>query len=205
MDGGNPDGPQTVTDQATGADTRAADDRALVTRFLSGREEAAFRALYRRHAPVLYRFATRLAGGHAAGDDLHQEAWIRAAERLAQFRWESSLRTWLCGIAINCRRETRRARAIEGERSAAGEVEHVPQVPASDDSRLDLERAILALPDGYREVLVLHDLHGYTHEEIARRLEIEAGTSKSQLSRARQAIRRRLGEHREFRKRGGVS
>lgn len=163
------------------------DDRVLVARFLEDREEAAFRLLYRRHAPALFRFALRLAGNAEDGEDLLQETWIRAAGRLASFRWESSLRTWLCGIAVHRWREVFRSRA---RRSGPGPADFPP--PAARESALDLERAIESLPDGYREVLVLHDIHGYTHEEIARMLEVETGTSKSQLSRARRALRERI-------------
>lgn len=170
------------------------EDRELVSRFLEAREETAFRLLYRRHAPALFRFATRLAGGPDDGEDLLQETWIRAAGRLAEFRWESSLRTWLCGVAVHRWREIARSRArrsgeIPGGIAGADARSSTPVA----DSSLDLESAIETLPDGYREVLVLHDLHGYTHEEIARMLDVEAGTSKSQLSRARRAVRERLG------------
>lgn len=172
------------------------EDRALVSRFREAREETAFRVLYRRHAPALFRFATRLAGNREDGEDLLQETWIRAAARLGEFRWESSLPTWLCGIALNCWREIARSRA----RRAGGPSGYPPGVPLlpppappeGAESSLDLERAIETLPDGYREVLVLHDLHGYTHEEIAEVLGVAAGTSKSQLSRARRALRERF-------------
>jgi len=169
----------------------ASEDRSLSARFLEMRDEAAFRTLYRRHARALYRFATRLSGGESAGDDLHQDTWIRAAEGLAGFRWDSSLRSWLCGIAVNRWREMTRARQREenGARDGAGRF---PVPSSTEDARLDLERAILELPEGYREVFVLHDLYGYTHEEIAERLGIESGTSKSQLSRARGALRESL-------------
>jgi RNA polymerase sigma-70 factor (ECF subfamily) len=175
------------------------EDRALVTRFLVARDDAAFRALYRRHAPATYRFATRLAGTTAVGEDLHQESWIRAVERLASFRGESSLRTWLCGVVLNRWREIRRsgtetrAPAPPGGFGAEDEEAIVETTrPIDEATRIDLERAVLALPDGYREVFVLHDLYGYTHDQIAQRIGIEPGTSKSQLSRARRTLRERL-------------
>jgi len=180
---------------AEATDGASQEDRALVERFLSTREEQAFRLLYRRHAPALFRFATRLAGGREDGEDLLQETWIRAAGRLADFRWDSTLRTWLCGIAVNRWREVRRARsrrpALALVAPAAEADARTAEVPAPD-AAMDLDRAIASLPDGYREVLVLHDVQGYTHEEIARMLEVETGTSKSQLSRARRALRERF-------------
>jgi RNA polymerase sigma-70 factor (ECF subfamily) len=176
------------------SDGASQEDRALVERFLSTREEHAFRLLYRRHAPALFRFATRLAGGREDGEDLLQETWIRAAGRLADFRWESALRTWLFGIAVNRWREVLRARSRRPGLALVSRLENEDGVPIAPDAAMamDLDRAIASLPDGYREVLVLHDVHGYTHEEIARMLEIETGTSKSQLSRARRALRERF-------------
>jgi RNA polymerase sigma-70 factor (ECF subfamily) len=168
------------------------DDRALVSEFLRGSSEAAFRNLYAAHTPRLYLSLLRLAGGRETeAQDLLQETWIRALAGLASFRWESALSTWLYGIALNAWREAARSR-----RGAAMPFESLPveisAEPGPAAARLDLERAVRRLPEGYREVLVLHDIEGYTHEEIAEMLDIAPGTSKSQLSRARESVRRRL-------------
>ncbi len=128
-------------------------------------------------------------------EDVIQITWIRAIERLSEFRWESNLRTWLTGIAINCSREhIRKSSRIRNlpftdamDFKSAGKIER-------PIDRIDLEKAIAKLPDGYREVLILHDVKGFTHLEIAAFLKIEEGTSKSQLSRARGAIRSILTE-----------
>jgi RNA polymerase sigma-70 factor, ECF subfamily len=112
-----------------------------------------------------------------------QDTWLRATARLHEFRGEASLRTWLAGFTINCCRERWRRRDPETPDPDA------PARPEPLADRLDLERAIAALPDGHREVFVLHDLEGFTHEEIAARLGIVPGTSKSQLSRARASLR----------------
>jgi RNA polymerase sigma-70 factor, ECF subfamily len=169
------------------AERGAADeDREAIRAFLARRDDASFLVLYRRHTPSLYRLALRLLGGRRAeAEDAVQETWLRAAARLGEFRGDAALRTWLSGFAINCCRELLRA-----PRTAAGEDDGRALARAGPD--LDLERAIAALPPGYREVLVLHDLEGYTHEEIAARLEIAPGTSKSQLARARRALRERI-------------
>ena len=164
-----------------------ANERELVARFLRDRDEVSFRALYRAHTPALLLFAERFTGGSLAdAEDAVQEMWIRAVRALPEFRWESSLRTWLTSIAINCCREIlRRRRPEEG---------FVHEAPA-DEMRVpppavtDLESLVRALPPGYRQVLLLHDLEGCTHEEIAARLAISPGTSKSQLSRARRLLR----------------
>jgi RNA polymerase sigma factor (sigma-70 family) len=167
-------------------------DRDLVERYLRLREEAAFVALYRRHTPALFGLAARLCGGERAdAEEIVQEAWVRAAQTLAAFRWHSSLRTWLSGVVVNGWRERARARHREPLWNAEPDSDP-PALPVSPADRIDLERAVAQLPDGFRAVLVLHDVEGLTHAEIGELLEIEVGTSKSQLARARQAVRRRL-------------
>ncbi|MFY9552754.1 MAG: RNA polymerase sigma factor [Thermoanaerobaculia bacterium] len=166
------------------------EDRALVVRFLARRDEAAFRALYGRHTPFLYRFLLSLASGRTAdAEELAQETWVRAAERLEGFAWRSSLKTWLAGIALNAWREQCR-----GLRDAPLEEERLPIAPPvrHEIASIDLARALSQLAPGYREAILLHDVEGYTHEEVAALTGVDAGTSKSQLSRARRALRARL-------------
>lgn len=166
------------------------DDRILVARFLARRDEAAFRALYRKHTPFLYRFLLSLAGQTASeAEELVQEAWVRAAESIEGFAWRSSLKTWLAGIALNAWREHVRA-----PRAAPLEEEDLPAAPAIEReiASIDLARALAGLAPGYREAILLHDVEGYTHEEVAALTGVDAGTSKSQLSRARRALRARL-------------
>ncbi|HKZ31769.1 MAG TPA: sigma-70 family RNA polymerase sigma factor [Vicinamibacteria bacterium] len=169
-----------------------ADDE-LVRAFVASRAEEPFRLLFRRHTPALLRLGQRLLGGDAAAaEDAVQEAWIRAVTRLPEFRFESMLRTWLCGFVVNRCREVLRSRGATAPVTA--ELVSEPTAAPADTARaLDLERAVLGLADGYRAVFVLHDLVGYTHHEIAERLEIQEGTSKSQLFLARRALRQRLG------------
>jgi len=165
-------------------------DRDLVRRFLAAGDEQAFRLLYRRHTPALYGLSLRLAGGdRERAQDAVQETWVRACRGLARFAWRSGLRTWLSGIAVHVAREEQRAadRApqapdVDLER-ASGAAEHPPV------GRRDLERALAELPPGYRQVLVLRDVEGYTHREIGEMLGIDPGTSKSQLHHARRAMR----------------
>lgn len=175
-----------LTTSVTSIDSDA--DRRDV-RAVNGRgDEAAFRALYRRHTPALYAFACRLMGGESPDvDDVIQDAWLRAVRALGDFGWRSSLRTWLSSIVLNCCRERWRERI---EPTADG----LDAVASTGDLnlRLDLEAAVAALPPGYRAVLILHDVEGYTHDEIAERLGVQPGTSKSQLFHARRALRERL-------------
>lgn len=169
-------------------------DRQLAARVLDG-DEAAFRTLYRRHTPRLWALVSRLLGSTARteAEDAVQETWIRAVEALASFRWEAAFSTWLTGIGLNCARQALRQRTRTAETSTDGLLEIVPAGPTPDPGRrLDLEDAIGALPDGYRTVLVLHDLEGFTHPEISNRLGIAVGTSRSQLHHARRAVRRYL-------------
>ena len=165
------------------------DDRALVAAFLAARSEDAFGTLYRRHSPMVFGLARRLAGA-AEAEDVLQEAWVRAIAGLPAFAWASSLRTWLCGIAVNCCRERWRRQITSPEPEPV-------VAPAISERTLDVQAALARLSPGYRAVVVLHDVYGYTHVEIAAMLDIEAGTSKSQLARGRQALRVLLGATRE--------
>ena len=152
--------------------------------------EDAFRTLYRAHTPALYALALRLAGSdrHEA-EDLVQETWVRATRKMASFRGESALRTWLCGVLVNVRRERVRS---EWRMVDTQDVDPPSAVPPKNDAAFDLERAIAALPNGARDIFVLHEVYGYAHHEIAEMLDIVEGTSKSQLARARTLLRRAL-------------
>jgi RNA polymerase sigma-70 factor (ECF subfamily) len=165
------------------------DDLALVERFLRTRGEDAFDALYEAHTPALYALAMRLTGGdQGEAEDLVQESWVRAVRALSSFRARSALRSWLCGVLMNVRRARIQAdwRTVD-----APDVEPATDNHGPEDA-LDLERAIGTLPEGARDVFVLHDVYGYTHREIAEMLSIVEGTSKSQLNRARALLRRSL-------------
>jgi RNA polymerase sigma-70 factor, ECF subfamily len=164
-------------------------ERKLVEEFLKTKDEQVFREIYRRHAPALYLLALRLVGGsETEAEDAVQETWIRACRKLSGFEWKSSLRTWLSGILVNHVRELCRKRSSRNEEELTDALEHAAAIKSSNYG-LDLERIISNLPAGYRHVLVLHDIEGCTHEEIARLLEISVGTSKSQLFHARKRVR----------------
>jgi RNA polymerase sigma-70 factor (ECF subfamily) len=166
-------------------------DRDLAARVVDRGDEEAFRLLYRRHTPRLYAMALRLLAGRSAdAEDVVQDTWLRAAARLADFEWRAALSTWLAAIVINCARERLRARPI-----VTAEPDDLARLPAPAGSphvAMDLERAIAALPDRRRQVLVLHDVEGWTHVEIGRHLDMPVGTSKSELFQARRAVRASL-------------
>jgi RNA polymerase sigma-70 factor (ECF subfamily) len=163
-------------------------DRDLVDAVVRDGDEAAFRDLYRRYTPRLYLTVYRLLGqSEMDAEDAVQETWIRAVRQMGRFRWESALSTWLIAIAGNVARDQLRKSWRWDEREVNG-MDAIPvERPVADG--IDLERAIALLPEGYRTVLVLHDVEGLTHEEIGEALGIAPGTSKSQLSGARRSMR----------------
>jgi RNA polymerase sigma-70 factor (ECF subfamily) len=163
-------------------------DRSAVERFLNARSEAAFDELYARHAPAMYALARRLLGATGGEDDVLQDAWIRAIRKLPDFRWDSALRTWLCGVVVNCCRERFRGPLFDPV------PEDLPAPEIGTDLTLLIERALARLAPGYRAIVILHDLEGFTHAEIGALLAIDPGTSKSQLFRARRQLRRMLGD-----------
>lgn len=168
-------------------------DRELADAIIGDADELAFRELYGRHTPRLYQFVLRvLQGGEPEAEDVVQETWVRAVERLGRFRWESRLSTWLIGIAVNLCRDRLRLAARRGTVALESIGEPAAQARYGTEERIDLERAIAQLPAGYREVLLMHDVEGLTHMEIGERLGIAEGTSKSQLFFARRTMRRLL-------------
>jgi RNA polymerase sigma-70 factor (ECF subfamily) len=168
-------------------------DRTLAQRVLDVGDELAFRQLYRRHSPYLYQFVIRVLGGNETdAEDVIQETWIRAVDGLSGFRWDSELRTWLGGIALNLCRGIFRRRDRDWLRLEPCTESGAATTQPPADVRIDMERALARLPDGYRTVLVLHDVEGFRHDEIASALGTTTGTSKSQLHRARRAVRRML-------------
>lgn len=148
-------------------------------------DHAAFAALYRRHTPRLYAVVLRMLAQRADAEDAVQESWLRALRALATFRGDSSFATWLTGIGVRCALESLRRR---GRLSLPADVEPAAP-PVAPHLTMDVARALESLPDGYRAVLVLHDIEGYTHQEIGELLGVDAGTSKSQLFHARRRLR----------------
>ncbi len=156
-------------------------------------DEAAAHALYRRYAPRVYAVVRRFAADDALAEDWAQEAWIRVFRALPAFRGESAFSTWLHRVAVNSALQGNRSRSRHAVReSVIGETRAVATRPEPMVLRMTLESALRRLPDGMRRVLVLHDVEGFTHEEIGDMLGIAAGTSKSQLFKARARMRELL-------------
>ena len=160
----------------------------------AGGDRRAFERLYRAHVSRVYTLCARMVGDAAAAEELTQDVFVRAWEKLALYRGESAFSTWLHRLAVNVvlnhrKSEGRRRGRVDDDREALdGQAGH--QVPAG--MRLDLEQAIRGLPPGARRVFLLHDVEGFKHEEIAGMLGVTAGGSKAQLHRARMLLREAL-------------
>lgn len=157
-------------------------------------DQGAFEQLYREHAGRIFALCLRLCGDRQAAVELTQDTFVRAWEQLGTFRGESAFSTWLHSLAVNVVLGARRRESRYRERVVADDAEvQAAQSPTRDPGdRVDLERAIAKLPEGARTALVLHDIEGYTHDEIARKLGLSPGTSKAQLHRARKLLREAL-------------
>jgi len=170
-------------------------DLALVARCRDG-DLAAFEELYRAHAGRLYSLAMRMLGNAADAEDLLQEIFLSAHRKLESFRGDSALGTWLYRLATNQILDHVRSRAartgqltdgLDDASVIADAAGHRLADRAID--RIDLERALVELPEGCRAAFVLHDVEGLEHKEIAQVLGIAEGTSKSQVFKARLKLR----------------
>lgn len=189
---------------STAAD-EAAVQRLLVQRAQGG-DVAAFEALYRSHIGRIYALCLRMTGAEHEAEEMAQEAFIRAWEKLGSFRQQSAFGSWLHRLAVNVvlvrwrSRRRRRDRVVawgdvskptdDGLEDVAARQERAPMPPTGLD--MDLEKAIAELPAGARTVFVLHDIEGYRHREIAELTGLKEGTSKAQLHRARKLLRESL-------------
>ena len=154
---------------------------------------AAFETLYRSHAPTVHALCRRMIGSDAEARDLVQDVFVRAWQRLPTFRGQSALSTWMHRLAVNVVLEHMRSTKRDVNRFL-DDADHdaLPARAASPDARVDIDRAVSKLPAGARIVFVLHDVHGYSHDEIAQMTGIAAGTARAQLFRARRALMRLL-------------
>jgi len=183
----------------TAAEAAAEADAALV-RSAAGGNGDAFASIYRRHAGRVHGVISRLVGGQGVrAEDLTQEAFVRAWQALPKFRFESAFSTWLHRLAVNTAlmelRSRRGGPRFDDDEDALDDVGMADSAGQATALSLDLERAVATLPPRARAVLVLHDVEGWKHEEIAAELGMAVGSSKAQLHRARQLLRGRLGEH----------
>jgi len=153
----------------------------------------AYERLYRNHVARVHSLARRMISPEAA-DEVTQDVFVRAWEKLGTFRGEAAFGTWLHRLAINVILGRRAHLGLQRERYDDKEdaFDAVPTRPVTPELGIDFETAIARLPKGARQVFVLHDVEGFKHEEIADNLGISVGTSKAQLHRARMMLRRHL-------------
>lgn len=156
---------------------------------------AAFERLYRENVDRIFALCLRMSGDAVRAQELAQDVFVRAWEKLGSFEGKSAFSTWLHRLAVNVVLGSRRAEGIRvGKVFGTDDLEayETPVRPADPGQALDLERAVAQLPPGARMVFVLHDVEGYKHEEIAEMHGIAVGTCKAQLHRARRLLREAL-------------
>jgi RNA polymerase sigma-70 factor (ECF subfamily) len=177
---------------------------ASVNAALAGDAMSGFEELYRKHYRRVYSICLRMTGNIAEAEDLTQEVFIQLHRKIGSFRGEAAFTTWLHRLTVNQVLMHFRKRSVRSELTTDdGEMPdsidpdtiNPEAMPIVD--RIGLENAISQLPPGYRTVFVLHDVEGYEHEEIAKLLGCSAGTSKSQLHKARLKLRRLLQQRAE--------
>jgi RNA polymerase sigma-70 factor (ECF subfamily) len=183
--------------QTTGpAETSIAADIALA----AAGDRRAFERVYRAHVDRVYSICVRMTADRVMAEELTQDTFVRAWEKLNLFRGESAFATWIHRLAVNVvlnarksdSRLRRRVPVSTDEREDEAGVEAPAPVTFAPGEWMDIERAIARLPTGARRIFVLHDVEGYRHEEIGEMLGITAGGSKAQLHRARMLLREAL-------------
>jgi RNA polymerase sigma-70 factor (ECF subfamily) len=165
---------------------------------LEAADMAGFAELYSKHYRRVFSICLRMMGSPSDAEDLTQEVFIQLHRKLGSFRGASAFTTWLHRLTVNQVLMHFRKRSVQMARRSESDIPeqadratiNPERMPIVD--RIALERAIGQLPKGYRMVFILHDVEGYEHEEIATMLGVTSGTSKSQLHKARMALRQLL-------------
>ncbi len=177
---------------------RASDDEvtteALVRRAQQGDPDA-YEAVYRRLSGRIYGLCLRMTADAQQAEELTQDAFVRAWEKLGSFRGDSQFSTWLHRLTVNLVLQTRRSagRRASREEPLPDDDRYMGSVrEAFPGTRIDLERAIAGLPEGARKVLVLRDVQGYKYREVADLVGVTVGTVKAQIHRARKLLREAL-------------
>ena len=169
-----------------------ADDVALA----ANGDRLAFERVYRAHVNRVFAVCARMVADRSLAEELTQDVFVRAWEKLHLFRGESAFGTWLhrmtVNVVLNARKTEGRNRARFEDDEEGDGVESLPSRPLAPGDRMDLEAAIATLPKGARRVFTLHDIEGYKHEEIAEMLGVTSGATKAQLHRARLLLREAL-------------
>ena len=174
---------------------RMLEENRLISRVLAG-DAAAERQLYDTHVDRVFRLAYRMTGDATQAEDLTQDAFIRAFDRLADFRGDAPFAGWLHRVATSViLTGLRKRKRLQGVESLRDDLEWTAgPAPAGDpDLKRSIDRAVGGLDENHRLVFVMHDMEGFTHQEIAAAMDAPVGTIKARLSRARQKLRDALG------------
>ena len=159
-------------------------------------DRLAFERLYRQHVSRVFSLCARMVTDRTRAEELTQDVFVRAWEKLHLFRGESAFGTWLhrmtVNVVLNARKSEGRSRSRFEDDEEGDGVDALPARPLAPGDRMDLEAAIAKLPPGARRVFTLHDVEGYKHEEIAEMLGVTSGATKAQLHRARLLLREAL-------------
>lgn len=165
-------------------------------RMASNGNLAAFELLYERYHRRTYSLCLRMTSNQTEAEDLTQEVFIQLFRKVGSFRGDSAFSTWLHRLTVNQVLMHFRRRSVRNERTSEdGEMPEQTVTGSANPNkmqvvdRIALKNAIGQLPRGYRTVFILHDIQGFEHEEVARRMGISIGTSKSQLHKARLKLR----------------
>ena len=173
-------------------DAEKAEERALVEKARTN-DYGAYEKLYHMHVGRVFALCVRLTKDRDIAEDLTQEAFVLAWRKLDKFRGDSAFGSWLYRIATNTALSyLRKQKPFQNSLDIDDTEEEA--MPHDVAAQMGLEHAIAELPDGARAVFVLYSLEGYTHDEIAGMLNIAQGSSKAQLHRARQLLKRQLSE-----------
>jgi RNA polymerase sigma-70 factor, ECF subfamily len=180
--------PPSRDDQVAHADGERAD-----VALAAAGDQQAFERLYRQHTARIHSLVRRMVGAEGDADELVQDVFVRAWQRLSTFRGEAAFGTWLHRLAVNLvlnwQKSRNRGRKLFDDDT---KLDLAPSRRATPEEGMDLEDALKRLPPGARQIFLLHDVEGFRHEEIAGLLEITSGTSKAQLHRARMLMRKHL-------------
>jgi RNA polymerase sigma-70 factor (ECF subfamily) len=162
-------------------------------------DRGAFERLYRQHVNRVFSLCARMVADRGRAEELTQDVFVRAWEKLRLFRGESSFATWLHRLTVNVVLNARKSEGRQKTRFQENDEETgmdahagVVGMPLAPGDLLDLEEAVTKLPPGARRVFILHDVEGYKHEEIAEMLGVTSGATKAQLHRARLLLREAL-------------
>jgi RNA polymerase sigma-70 factor, ECF subfamily len=170
-----------------------------LTRLVASGNINAFEEIYKRHHRRTYNLCLRMTQNPSEAEDLTQEVYIQIYRKSGSFRGDSAFSTWLHRLTVNQVLMHFRRRSFKNERTTDDGEMPEPVIAQSESSqrsplldRIDIDNAVEQLPAGYKAIFILHDIEGFDHEEIARRIGVSVGTSKSQLHKARLKMRKLL-------------